>query len=244
MVDTLSSQPASVPARGLAARVFGVLSSPRATYADVAAHPRWFGVLVVVLVATILPTAWFLSTEIGQRAVIDQQLQTVEAFGGTISDQQYQQMERMAPYSIYFAAVSQIVGLPLMTLIIAGVAFAIFNGALGADAAFRQVFAVVSFSAVVTGLRTLFSMPLNYATQSLSSPTTIAAVVPLFDDNTFGARLLGSIDLFLIWWVVNLAIGLAVLYKRRTAPIATTFLVLYGAIALTIAAVKSVLAGA
>ena len=41
-----------------------------------------------------------------------------------------------------------------------------------------------------------------------------------------------------------LSIGLAVLYKRRTAPIATTFLLVYGAIALTIAAVRSVLAGA
>ena len=60
----------------------------------------------------------------------------------------------------------------------------------------------------------------------------------------FAARLLGSIDLFLIWWIVSLAIGLGVLYKRRTAPIATGFLVVYGAIALTIAAVKTVLAGA
>jgi hypothetical protein len=244
MVDTLPSPSVSPPARGLAARVFGVLTSPRATYADVAARPRWLGVLIVVLIATILPTAWLLSTKVGQRAVIDQQLQTLEAFGRTISDEQLQQMERMVPYSVYFAAVSQIIFLPLIALVIAGVAFAIFNGALGANATFRQVFAVVAFSSVLTALRTLFSAPLNFARESLSSPTTLAAVLPFFDDNTFGARLLGSIDLFLIWWIVNLAIGLGVLYKRRTAPIATTFLVVYGAIALTIAAVRSVLAGA
>jgi hypothetical protein len=244
MVDTLPLQSANPPARGLAARILGVLTSPRATYADVAAHPRWLGVLVVVLIATILPTAWLLSTSVGQRAVIDQQLQTLEAFGRNVTDAQLQQMEQMAPYSIYFAAVSQIVFLPLVTLVIAGVAFAIFNGALGANATFRQVFAVVAFSSVLTGLRTLFSTPLNFARESLSSPTTLAAVLPFFEDNTFAARLLGSIDLFLIWWIVNLAIGLGVLYKRRTAPIATTFLVVYGAIALTIAAVRSVLAGA
>lgn len=244
MVDTLPLQSANPPARGLAARILGVLTSPRATYADVAAHPRWLGVLVVVLIATILPTAWLLSTSVGQRAVIDQQLQTMEAFGRNVTDAQLQQMERMAPYSIYFAAVSQMVFLPLVTLVIAGVAFAIFNGALGANATFRQVFAVVAFSSVLTGVRTLFSTPLNFARESLSSPTTLAAVLPFFEDNTFAARLLGSIDLFLIWWIVNLAIGLGVLYKRRTAPIATTFLVVYGAIALTIAAVRSVLAGA
>jgi len=244
MVDTLSSQSASLPARGLAARVFGVLTSPRSTYADVAARPRWLGVFVVVLVTTIVPVSWLLSTEVGQRAVIDQQLQTLEAFGRTINDEQYRQMERMAPYSVYFAAVSQIIFLPIVTLVIAGVVFAIFNGALGANATFKQVFAVVAFSGVVMALRTLFATPLNYARESLSSPTNLTAVLPFFEDNTFAARLLGSIDLFLIWWVVNLAIGLGVLYKRRTAPIATTFLVVYGAIALTIAAVRTVLAGA
>ena len=33
------------------------------------------------------------------------------------------------------------------------------------------------------------------------------------------------IDLFLIWWLLVLAIGLAVLYRRKTQPIA---LALYG----------------
>ena len=244
MVDTLSSQPASPPARGLAARVIGVLTSPRTTYADVAAHPRWFGALVVVLFTTIASSSLLLSTEVGQRAIIDQQLQTLEGFGRTVTDEQLQQMERMAPYFVYIATVSQIIFLPLMALAVAGMAIAIFNGALGADASFRQVFAVVVFSSVVTAVRALFSTPLNYARESLSNPTTLTAIVPFFEDNTFAGRLLGSIDLFLIWWIVSLSIGLGVLYKRRTAPIATSFLLVYGAIALTIAAVRSVLAGA
>ena len=36
---------ATAAPRGLLARVFGVLLAPRATYADVAARPRWLGVL-------------------------------------------------------------------------------------------------------------------------------------------------------------------------------------------------------
>ena len=56
--------------------------------------------------------------------------------------------------------------------------------------------------------------------------------LPFLDETRFSARLLGSIDLFCIWWMVSLAIGLGVLYKRRTAPIATTLLVVYAVIAL------------
>ena len=58
------------------------------------------------------------------------------------------------------------------------------------------------------------------------------------------ARMLGSIDLFLIWWIISLAIGLGVLYRKRTGPIATTLLVIYVTIGLVIAAVKTALSGA
>jgi hypothetical protein len=243
-LDQLSPPVAAQPSRGLAARVFGVLTSPRSTYSDVAAHPRWLGVLLVVLLATTAPTVWLLSTPVGQKASLDQQMQTLESFGMKVTDQMYQQMQQRAPYSAAIAGVSQVVFLPLVTLLVAGIAFGVFNGALGADATFRQVFAVAACSTVVTGLRALFSAPLNYARESLSSPTNLASVLPIFEDTSFAGRLLGSIDLFLIWWIVNLAIGLAVLYKRRTAPIATTMLIVYAAIALTIAVVRSVFAGA
>src|SRR5687768_17610699 len=181
--------PVAPQARGLAARVVGVLTSPRATYADIAARPRWLGVMLVVMAATILPVMWLLQTDVGRRAGIDLQLQTLESFGQTVTDEQYGQMERMARYGGYIAAASQIVVFPVVTLAIAGVVFAIFNGGLGAEATFRQVFAVVAFSSVVTGLRTLFSTPLNYARESMSSPTNLAATLPFFEDNTFGARL-------------------------------------------------------
>jgi hypothetical protein len=238
--------PSAAPRRplGLAARLIGVLTAPRATYADVAARPTWLGVFLVVLAASLASTLWILSTEVGRQAVVDQQLQTLEAFGRTVSDEEYQRMLRMAPYSGYLVAATRIVGLPVTVTVVAGMAFGIFNGVLGDNAAFRQVFAVVTSSSVVSALRALFSTPLNYARESLSNPTTLGTVLPLFDNDTFGGRLLGSIDLFLIWWVLNLAIGLSVLYKRPTVPIATTMLAVYGAIALTIAAVRSALAGA
>jgi len=54
-------------------------------------------------------------------------------------------------------------------------------------------------------------------------------------------RLLGMVDLFQIWWLVTLSIGLGVLYKRKTGPIATSLLGIYFVIVLAIAAVRSAL---
>jgi uncharacterized membrane protein len=47
------------------------------------------------------------------------------------------------------------------------------------------------------------------------------------------------IDIFVVWQLIVLSIGLAVLYRRRTQPIATTLLVLYFVIAVIVAFVRS-----
>jgi hypothetical protein len=63
--------------------------------------------------------------------------------------------------------------------------------------------------------------------------------VPTLPEDSFATVFLGLIDLFLVWWVFSLAIGIGVLYKKKTGPIATSFLLIYGVIALVIAFVRS-----
>ena len=63
------------------------------------------------------------------------------------------------------------------------------------------------------------------------------------EETSFAARFLGAIDLTILWWMMNLAIGLGVLYRRRTGPIATGMFMVYVLIALTIAGVRAALSG-
>jgi len=218
--------------------------SPRSTYPDVVARPHWFGALAFVVCVSAGAVFTFMSTEVGQQAGLDMQVRQMESFGRTMTDAQYRRMEQFAGMSKYFGALGQIVTLPVMALIVAGVAFAVFNAALGGDATFKQVYAVVAHSGVVVAVQQLFVLPLDYARETLSSPTNLTVFLPFLDENSFPARLLGSIDLFVIWWAINVSIGFAVLYRKRTGPIATTLLVIYVTIGLVIAAVKTALAGA
>jgi len=229
--------------KSLPARILGVLFAPRATYADVAARPRVIGAFAVVLAVIVSATFVFLSTDAGQQASLDNQIKQMESFGRTVSEAQYQQMERMAPYARYFAAGFQLVLTPIMALVVAGLLYAVFNAVLGGDATFKHVYAIVAHSGAILIVQALFTLPLAYARGSLSSATSLAVFFPFLDDATFAARLLGSIDLFLVWWFISLAIGLGVLYRRRTAPIATTLLVLYASIGLVIAAIKTATSG-
>ncbi len=245
---TETSAPAAAPTahKNLFARVMGVLMAPRSTYADVAARPRALGALAVVLLIMACGSVVFFSTEVGRQALLDQQIRTMESFGIKLPADAYQLLEqRMSrPSTPYVTAAGQVVFLPIVMLAIAGIAMAIFTAALGGDATFKQVFSIVAHSGVIVAVQQLFVLPLDYARESLSSPTNLAVFLPFLDDATFVARLLGSVDLFIIWSMVNLAIGLGVLYKRRTGPIAVGLLGVYVAIALIIAAVKTALSGA
>jgi len=243
MAHTTTVDASATGSRSLPARIAGVIFSPRATYAEIAARPRIFGALAFVLAVIVIATFAFLSTGVGQQASLDNQVRQMESFGRTVNDAQYAQMERMAPYSRYFAAGFQLVLTPIMALIVAGLAFAVFNAALGGDASFKQVYAIVVHSGALLTLQALFTLPLAYARENLSGATNLGVFFPFLDENSFAARLLGSLDLFLIWWMVSLAIGLGVLYRRRTGPIATTLLVIYVTIGLIIAAIKTASSG-
>jgi hypothetical protein len=244
MSPTVATDADASEPKGLLARILGVIFSPRAVYRDVIARPRWVGAMLVVLLLTGGSTFAFLSTDIGKSAMLDQQRQTMESFGVKLNDQAIQRMEEGAARAPYFGAIGQAIVLPIAALAVAGVALAIFNAVLGGDAAFKQVFAVVVHSGMILAIGAVFVLPLDYARETLSSPTTLAVFLPFLEENSFVARFLGSIDLIRAWWFVSLAIGLGVLYRRRTGPIAITLLVLYAAIALVIAAIQSAVSGA
>jgi Yip1-like protein len=244
VTDTTVAAASNPGAKSLPARLAGVLFAPRATYAAVAAQPRWFGAFLAVYLVTTAAATGFMSTEVGRNAVIDQQITQSEAYGRHLNQQQLDTIERISHYYAYFTPVLQLVSLGFGSLLIAGIAFAIFNALLGGDATFKQAYAVIVHSGVVLAALSLFSTPLAYARQTLSSATNLGVFVPFLDDASFAARLLGSIDLIYVWWMVSVAIGLGVLYRRRTGPIATTLLAIYVVIGLVIAAIKTAASGA
>jgi hypothetical protein len=230
--------------KGLAARALGVIFSPRETYADVVAHPRILGAAVLILFISISASTAFLLTDVGKDALFDQQVRTMESFGFRITDAMYDRMESQLAFAPYTNAAFMLVVFPIVWAVISGIIMGVFGVVMGGEATFKQVYAVATHSAFLIALQQLFSNPLNFARQSMSSPTNIGVFFPFLDEASFMARLLGGIDLFFIWMIVNLAIGVGVLYKRKTAPIAVTMFGIYLSIVLIVAAIRTALAGA
>src|SRR5262245_24700220 len=226
------------------ARYVGILMSPKATFQSVAASPKWLGMLALTGVLVAIFTALPMTTDAGKQAALDQQVQSMQSFGMQVSDQMYEQLQKGTARMPYTTAISVIVITPIMGVIFSGILFAIFNAALGGEASFKQVFAIIAHAGAVSSLGAVVSGTVNYFRGAVTSVANLGALLPMLPEKSFAANLLGTVDIFLIWWLVVLAIGLGVLYKRRTQPIAISLLSVYAVIALVIALVKSRAGGA
>jgi hypothetical protein len=142
---------------------------------------------------------------------------------------------RMAPIT---GGVSAMVFWPLLIAIMSGLFTGVFTLLMGGSATFKHVFAIVAHSSIVIALQQAFSMPLSYARGEFAG-ANLGIFVPMLEETNVVARFLGSIDLFFVWWIVSVAIGLGVLYKRRTGGIATSLLAIYTVIALVVAIWRS-----
>jgi hypothetical protein len=243
MSDTATALQPQAADRSLVARLVGVVFSPGETFRGIAARPRWLGAMVAVLAVVAGANFVLLSTEVGQQALLDQQIRSAESWGQTLTDEQQDRMERMLPTMRYITLASTVVLVPVITFALAGVLLGVFNAGLGGDARYRQVLAILSHAGVISAVGTLFTTPLNYARESLSGATNLGVFVPFLDEGSLPARFLGMIDLFLVWWVIVLGIGLAVLYKRRTGPVVVSLLGTYVVIAAVIAIIMRAFAG-
>jgi hypothetical protein len=241
MTDTTITAP-PVPVKDPVARFFGVLLSPTETFRAVVAKPTWLVVALIVIALTGGTQFWFQSTDVGRQATLDETLRKSEAFGFKLEGAAYDSVRKsiMEPSTlrVAFSAVTMVVAPLVMWAILAGILFLVF-ASTGGQAAFKQVFAVVVHSSVVSAVGTIIMTPVNYFRESLSSATNLGVFLPFLPEGNFFARLAGMVDVFVVWWVMVLAIGLAVCYRKKTRNVAAGLFAVYGVIAIAFAAIMA-----
>jgi len=230
--------------KGLLTRFIGIITSPKDTFTSIVPAPKWFGMLALTTVLVAVFSALPMTTEAGKQAGIDQQVEQRRSFGIETSDRDYAQMEKMSGVMPYITLGMVVIVSPIIAVVISGILFAIFNAALGGEAAFKQVFSVFVHAGAVSALSTVFSGIVNYFRGGMGSVANVGALLPMLPERSFAANLLGTVDVFLVWHVIVLAMGLGVLYRRRTQPIAISLFVLYAVVAVVIAVIKSRAGGA
>jgi len=219
------------------------MTAPRATFDAIVHRPQWLSILALTFLVTALFAAILLETDVGQLALLDQWERTASAFGRPLTDAEYGALADASHNGAAYAVVSAFTSGPLLVLALSAVLFVAFRRAAPGTVAFRQVLAVVAHAGVILALRQVVAAPMAYASETLASPITLGIFFRMLDEASPLAHFFGIIDLFVVWWVFVLAIGMSVLYQRPARRLAGVFVGAYVTIALVLTAVMAATGG-
>jgi hypothetical protein len=229
MTDTPS---APAPDPGLFARAVGVIFSPGATFRAVVANPRPTGILLLCCLLAGPATGLPQLNERVQQQLLETQLRSSAAFSGQpVSPEQEATMRAFLRYSPYVTMVGTFVFMPVFVLVFASLFWFVFN--------------IVTHSQVIAVLSAVAAAPiiLVQGITNQMGPFNLGALVPMLDAESFVARFLSAINVFLIWQLVVAAIGLSVLYRRKAGNVSIALVATYLIVAAAAIAAFSALRG-
>jgi hypothetical protein len=196
----------------------------------------------MLLVLTASSQAIFFQTDVGQVALVDQWERTALAFGQTVDDARYAEMQALSRSGPLYGVATSVAAGPVLTLALATVVFLVFRRRDGGTVSYSQVVAVIAHASVILAIRELVSVPVSLAREATGGATSLGLWFPALDVASFAGRF-GALDVFVIWWVVLLGIGVGVLYEWPARSLSATFLGVYAGVALLLAITMTVMGG-
>jgi hypothetical protein len=221
-------------------RVIGVLWHPGRTMNEVASRPAFALVWVAILAVLAVCAFALLSTSVGRQALVDERVRVIEALGGRVDDAAYGALQANPPWLVYLTSGGRLLLTPALTLLVA-VGLMALAALDQVKVRFVTALAITVHASVVLALQQVVATPLHFMRESLTSPTNVGGLLPMLDEGSLPARWLGSIDVFGLWWVWLLAMGLAAASGRPARRYLARLLVGYIGIAALVAAVFAVL---
>lgn len=221
-------------------RVMGVLMRPRSTMDEVLRRPAFVVTWVVVLLAVIVCGGVLLSTQVGQQALVDERVRVTEALGGRVDDDQYARLQANPPVGVYLTSGGRLLLTPPITILVA-VGLLALARVDRVQLPFKTALAIAVTATVVLALQQIIATPLHYVAESLTSPTNVAGLLRVFDEGSWPARLFGTIDVFGLWWMWLLSVGMAAAAGTSARRYLWRLLAVYVGVAAIVAAVFAVM---
>ena len=227
VVVTPPEEPTSPP-MSFPARLLGVFISPGETFADIARAPNFLAPLILTIVSAVAVTETMIA-KIGMAQIVRKSIEESGRAGSMNPDQMNQAVQQGAAIAGIIAHIAGLLGPPIFLLIIAGLGLLVLNAILGAEAKFKTVFSVACYAnlpgligAVMAIALILFGDPEHFNPQNFIpsnlgfflSPDTPKALLVVAS----------SLDIFTIWFLILLGLGLSEASVRKVKPLTVTVL--------------------
>jgi hypothetical protein len=209
----------AAPRMSEAGRLSGVLFDPKKAFADIAARPSW--ILPIVLSAIVgLAFVYLFTSRVGWDRYFHQIAETNSRMQQMEPAQRETAIQMQIKFGPIFGYIFSVVGPPLMALIVGAVVLLMAKLG-GAALKFKQTFAMASWASlprVIAGILAIVVMYIKNPDEfNLQNPLAFnlgAFMEPPPNSGKFIYSLATSIDLFAIWAILLLAVGLSVAARK------------------------------
>jgi hypothetical protein len=195
-----------------AARLAGVFFSPGKAFADIARRPRWWIPLILIsILSTVYLTAF--TQRVGWESVLRPAIESNQATQNMPAAQREQLISTAAGYYKYVGYGSVVTTL-FFVFIVAVILMFLFDTMMSAGIGLKRMMAIVAYGFLPTVIQTVLSMVVLFLKDpeefNLRNPLMFNVGAYMSPDSSAALRALGSsIDLFSLWIIVLLAIGVS-----------------------------------
>jgi hypothetical protein len=219
MSTTESALPAPEAPKSFPARFLGIFISPRETFANIVRRPDFLAPLIVLIV-TASAVSEIVLAKVDMARIVRAQIEQSGRMNSMSPEQVQQAVEQGARVGTiigHFGFVFAVIGL----LIAAGICLLVVNVIFQGRTNFRTVFSVTCYSnlvsvlgSVIVVLVVLFGDPEHFNPQS-PTPTNLGFFLNPGETPRALSSLASSFDIFTLWIIVLLGIGLSEATARK-----------------------------
>ncbi len=214
----------STPEQGAAGNPFGnavkVLFSPSQTFRSIAVRPTWWAPIVIVAILSCLITYTY-GRRAGWETFMRKQIESSPRAAQLPAEQKERIVQQQAKYAPIFGYVFSIGGPLVAMLVVGGVLLLVFNFGMAAGLTAKQYFAAAAYGWMPEVIKGLLAFPVMFLKepdmldiQNLVA-TNLAAVMDAETTSKWLIRLGTSMDLFNVWNIALISIGIFTMTKGK-----------------------------
>jgi len=193
---------------GFVARISGIFFEPRKVFNFLNSKPSWFfAFLLILLIGVVIAEITLPQNLLLQKEIVSQSPRIASTPG--VLDKMTEITTGKRISTVISEIIKVLIGLILLTSFV----YFFCNIILGGDSSYKRVLSVVTYTSLVPTLGAILKTPLIIAKNSADIQTSLALLMPGGDFTKIRYMLLGALEIFSIWQIILIALGVTVLYK-------------------------------
>lgn len=193
---------------GFFARISGIFFEPRKVFNFLNSKPSWlFAFLLILLIGVVIAEITLPQSLLQQKEIVSQSPRIASAPGVL------EKMTEITPAKRIQTVIGEIIRVLIGLIFLTSFVYFICNIILGGDSSYKRVLSVVTYTSFIPTLGAILKTPLIIAKNSADIQTSLALLMPGGDFTKIRYMLLGAFEVFSIWQIFLIALGITVLYK-------------------------------